>query len=60
LLEEAQEAAEQIDWERGRVVGEDVELPPGQSRGRDLAESISEVALRVRIEVNGPRGSGRE
>jgi hypothetical protein len=40
----------------GRTVGEDVTLPLRQSRGTDLAESISEIALRVRVEVNGPRG----
>jgi hypothetical protein len=56
LLMEAQEVAEQIDWERGRALDESVPLLPGESRGTDLAESISEIALRVRTEVHGPRG----
>lgn len=56
LLEEAQQVAERIDRERGRTVGEEMELPPGQSRGTDLAETISEIALRVRTEVHGPKG----
>jgi hypothetical protein len=56
LLEEAQAAAELVDAERGRTVGEDVPLQPGESRGTDLAEAISEIALRVRTEVHGPQG----
>jgi hypothetical protein len=56
LLEETLEAAEQVDFERGRALTEDIPLLPGESRGTDLAESISEIALRVRVEVNGPKG----
>jgi hypothetical protein len=56
LLEETLEAAEQVDWERGRCVDEDAKLLPGESRGVDLAESVSELVLRVKTEVNGPRG----
>jgi len=56
LLEEAQEATEEVDAERGRSLPGDVPLQPGESRGTDLAETISEIALRVRIEVNGPKG----
>lgn len=35
---------------------EHVNLLPGEARGTDLAEAISEIALRVRTEVHGPRG----
>jgi hypothetical protein len=56
LLMETLEAAEQVDWERGRALDESVPLLPGESRGTDLAESISEIALRVRTEVHGPQG----
>jgi hypothetical protein len=56
LLEKAQEVAERIDAVRGRSLGEDVPLLPGESAGTDLAESISEIALRVRTEVHGPKG----
>jgi len=56
LLEQAQEVAERIDAQRGRSLGQEIELLPGESRGTDLAESISEIALRMRTEVHGPRG----
>jgi len=56
ILEEAQQIAEQVDAERGRTVGEDIPLLPGESRGTDLAEAISQLALRVRTEVHGPKG----
>jgi len=57
LLEEAQIIAERVDGARGRTISEDVALQPGESRGTDLAESISEIALRVRTEVHGPKGA---
>jgi hypothetical protein len=53
LLEETQEAAEQVDSERGRSLGTGVPLQPGESRGTNFAESLSAISLRVRIEVNG-------
>jgi hypothetical protein len=56
LLEEAQVIAERVDGARGRTISEDIPLQPGESRGTDLAESISELALRVRTEVHGPVG----
>jgi hypothetical protein len=58
LLIECRKAAEEVDAERGRVVSSSVvsTLPEGQSRGTDLAESISELALRVRTEVHGAKG----
>jgi hypothetical protein len=56
LLEKAQEVAERIDAARGRALGESIELLPGESKGTDLAETISEIALRVRTEVHGPAG----
>jgi len=56
LLERARAAAELVDAQRGRSLGEEIELLPGESRGTDLSESISEIALRVRTEVHGPKG----
>jgi hypothetical protein len=56
LLSRAQEVAERVDAARGRSLGANIRLVPGESRGTDLAESISEIALRVRTEVHGPKG----
>lgn len=60
LLERAQAVAERIDAARGRAVDASVPLGPGESRGTDLAETISMVALRVRGEVHGASGGGLE
>ena len=35
-------------------------LQPGESRGTDLAESLSELLLRVRLEVEGPKSARGE
>jgi hypothetical protein len=56
LLERAQAVAERVDAARGRVVPADLPLLPGEARGTDLAERISEIALRVRTEIHGPAG----
>lgn len=56
LLEEAKAVAERIDLARGRALPGDMPLQPGESRGTDLAESVSYLALRVRGEVCGPAG----
>ncbi|MES2463620.1 MAG: hypothetical protein V4671_23850 [Armatimonadota bacterium] len=56
LLEEAQAVADRVDASRGRALPADIPLQPGESRGTDLAESISYIALRVRGEVRGPQG----
>jgi len=56
LLEQAQEVAERIDAARGRALSESVSSQPGESRGLDLAESLSYLTLRVRTEVYGPKG----
>lgn len=45
--------AERIDASRGFVVDEKIPLNPGESRGTDLAESVSILALRVRREATG-------
>ncbi|MES2460843.1 MAG: hypothetical protein V4671_09675 [Armatimonadota bacterium] len=55
LLESAQAVAERVDAARGRSLP-GIALTPGESRGTDLAESISYLALRVRSEVCGPLG----
>ena len=36
----------------------DMELLPGESRGTGWAETISNLAERLRIEVEGPTGKG--
>jgi hypothetical protein len=53
LLERAQAVAEEVDADRGRALPLGIELQPGESRGTDLAENISYLALRVRTEVHG-------
>jgi hypothetical protein len=53
LLEKAQAVAERIDASRGFVVDEKIPLHPGESRGTDLAESVSVLALRARREAQG-------
>ena len=58
LLEAAQEVAERVDKSRGCALPDVIPLQLGESRGTDLAEIISEIALRVRIEVRGPNGRG--
>lgn len=60
LLEEAQSVAELIDAARGRVLPPHIPLQPGESRGTDLAESISYLALRVRTEIYGPADRQQE
>jgi hypothetical protein len=60
LLERAQTVAERIDVSRGHAVDEKMPLHPGESRGTDLAESISVLALRVRKEALGATGKGLE
>lgn len=56
LLEQAQAVAEGIDARRGRAVPVSVPLGPGEARGTDLAETISEIALRLRVDIHGPAG----
>lgn len=60
LLEQAQAVAERVDRSRGKALAVGTPLLPGESLGTDLAESLSTLALRVRIEVNGSRGKGQE
>ncbi len=48
--------AEAVDAERGHVLPEDFPLQPGESRGTGWAETLSELALRLQIEVEGPKG----
>lgn len=60
LLEKAQAVAERIDAARGRALSPDIPLLPGESHGRDLAETISTIAVRVRGEVKGPNAVGQE
>jgi hypothetical protein len=59
LLEIAQNCAEHVDAQRGRCLPENIPLLPGESRGTDLAETISEIRQRVQMQIHGPR-RGRE
>jgi hypothetical protein len=58
VLEIAQRCAEPVDRQRGRYLSDDIPLLPGEPRGTDLAETISEISRRVRTEVYGPTGGG--
>lgn len=61
LVCEAVAVAERVDAARGNVVAPDAVLLPGESRGTGWAETLSELALRLKIEVEGPaRARGRE
>jgi hypothetical protein len=53
-LRDATAAAEEVDAERGHVLPPDTPLLPGESRGTGWAETLSELALRLKIEVEGP------
>jgi hypothetical protein len=55
-LRAAVDAAEDVDAERGHVLPDDFPLQPGESRGTGWAETLSELVLRLSIEVEGPRG----
>jgi hypothetical protein len=60
-LRAAAEAAEAVDLERGNVLPPDFPLQPGETRGTGWAETISNLAQRLKIEVEGPsRARGRE
>jgi len=50
----AAEAAEEVDAERGNVLPAHLPLQPGESRGTGWAETLFELALRLKIEVEGP------
>lgn len=60
LLERAQAVAERVDGARGRSLDASIPLAPGESRGCDLAEQVSYIAMRVRGEVHGAKGNGLE
>jgi len=53
LLDAALAVAERIDRSRNRTLPAHIPTAPGESRGCDLAESLAEVAARVRQEVHG-------
>jgi hypothetical protein len=55
-LRAAVEAAEAVDAERGNVLPADFPLQEGETRGTGYAESLSEILLRLRVEVEGPKG----
>jgi hypothetical protein len=58
VLETAQEIAERVDAQRGHTIGDDIPLMPGESRGTDLADAISMLCYRLRIETDPPKGKG--
>ena len=57
-LRAAVEAAEAVDQERGNILPDCVTPQPGETRGTAWAETLSELVLRLRIEVEGPKGRG--
>lgn len=59
-LGEAVAVAEALDAERGHVLPGDFPLLPGESRGTGWAETLSNLAERLRVEVEGPRSSRGE
>lgn len=54
LLRQAVPVAERLDRARGRALPAGAELLPEETHGLDLAETLSELALRLKIEVEGP------
>jgi hypothetical protein len=56
VLDAAVDAAEALDAERGDVLPGFIALQPGETRGTGYAEALSELRLRLRVEVKGPRG----
>jgi len=48
--------AERVDDSRGRTMGPEYEPQPGESRGTDVAETLSLLVLRLRNETIGPAG----
>jgi len=56
VLETAQEIAEKVDAQRGKTIGDDIPLQPGESRGTDYADAISMLCYRLRIETDPPKG----
>ena len=54
LLRQAVPVAERLDQARGRAFPAAVKLLPHETRGLDLAETLAELALRLKIEVEGP------
>lgn len=55
-LEQAQAVAERVDESRGHVLPPHIELSPGESRGTNHAETVSEIAGAVRAEIFGRTG----
>lgn len=53
-LRQSLQVAELVDAERGNVLPAHLPLQPGESRGTGWAETLSELALRLKIEVEGP------
>ena len=51
-------AAEAVDAERGHVLPGFIPLLRGETRGTGWAETLSELAERLRVEVEGPTGCG--
>jgi hypothetical protein len=56
LLAQAQEIAERIDARNGHVLPAHIPLQPGESRGTDIAESVSNLREQLRAHVEGARG----
>lgn len=48
--------AETVDASRGRTMGSSFQPLPGESRGTDIAETLSLLVLRLQDETVGPKG----
>ena len=59
-LRELLPLAEKLDGERGHIMPEEYIPLPGESRGTDVAESISLLILQLKRDVEGARGRGLE
>lgn len=53
-----QELAEVVDAQRGHVLPERIPTGSMESRGTDIADSISHIRIRLSMELNPPKGRG--
>ena len=48
--------AERVDASRGRALPPSMDVPPGASRGHDVADSLAMFVARLDMEIKGPVG----
>lgn len=56
----AVDAALAVATQRGNVMGAGVELELNEPRGTEYADLVDAVRARLAMEIEGPRGSGRQ